>query len=89
MNQIAPPPPASWQAELDKLALRNRIVRRMGSLQRFEHAAGWMTIPGRIERCLRPGSFFGIRSTIGAGDTGPLLREFASMTAPLQTPMGS
>jgi acetyl-CoA carboxylase carboxyltransferase component len=81
MDQVTPPAPASWQAELDELAERKRIVRQMGGPERVarQHAGGRLTVRERIDQCLDPESFMEIGSIAGKAtydETGKVLTDF-------------
>src|ERR1700760_2144999 len=67
MDQISPPSADSWQAQLDELAERKRIVQQMGGPERVarQHAGGRLTVRERIDACLDAGSFLEIGSIAG------------------------
>ena len=81
MDQMTPPPSASWQPELDELAERKRIVREMGGADRVarQHAGGRLTVRERIDHCLDHGSFLEIGSIAGKAtydETGHVMTDF-------------
>lgn len=70
MDQITPPPSNSWQAELDELVERQRIVRQMGGPERVarQHAGGRLTVRERIDELLDAGSFLELGSIAGKAE---------------------
>src|ERR1700743_1997737 len=81
MDQITPPPSESWQAELDELAERKRIVREMGGSERVarQHQGERLTVRERIDQCLDAGSFLEIGSIAGKAsydETGKTMTDF-------------
>ena len=81
MDQMTPPPSASWQTELDELAERKRITRQMGGPERIarQHAGGRLTVRERIDQCLDAESFFEIGSIAGKAtydETGSVMTDF-------------
>src|ERR1700743_652168 len=81
MDQIPPPPSESWQAELDELAERKRIVREMGGPERVarQHQGGRLTVRVRIDQILDVGSFLELGSIAGKAtydQTGKTMVDF-------------
>jgi acetyl-CoA carboxylase carboxyltransferase component len=60
----------SWQKELDELARRRELARRMGGDERVErqHTSGRLTVRERIERLFDAGSFRETGSIAGRGE---------------------
>ncbi|HVZ10113.1 acyl-CoA carboxylase subunit beta [Rhodopila sp.] len=73
-------PAADWRPELEELAERQSIVRRMGGAERVarQHAGGRLTVRERIDRMLDHGSFLEIGSIAGKGsyDAQGTMTEF-------------
>lgn len=57
----------TWQTELDELARRQQLVRRMGGAEKVkrQHDAGRLTVRERIEKLLDPSSFSEVGSVTG------------------------
>jgi acetyl-CoA carboxylase carboxyltransferase component len=71
----------SWQAELDELAERQRIARRMGGAERIarQHEADRLTVRERIDLCLDAGSFQETGSIAGKAtydESGTVMTDF-------------
>ncbi|HET6970899.1 MAG TPA: carboxyl transferase domain-containing protein [Phenylobacterium sp.] len=60
----------SWEPELEELARRRELGRRMGGPERVarQHAAGRLTVRERIDRLLDPESFLEIGGVAGKGE---------------------
>ncbi len=61
----------SWKPELEELARRGELARRMGGDERLERArdAGRLSVRERIDRLLDPGSFHETGALAGASAT--------------------
>ena len=72
MSADDPPPPASWQPELDELAERRELAHRMGGEERVarQHAAGRRTVRERVDALFDPGTFHETGELAGVASYG-------------------
>src|SRR5438552_14574838 len=67
-----PPAPLTWEPELEELARREALARRMGGEERVarQHASGRLTVRERIDRVVDGGTFHETGALAGTGAYG-------------------